>query len=106
MAKGMDRATDQERSKSNEYASVFDRVQEINRSVLDRVREMRQVEQDYGAKLVTSKSPAEAMGVCNEWMAKRLEMLATEQQHFARSWLDLVSHLSKSAMPKEAASDD
>jgi hypothetical protein len=78
---------------SDDRKHLFDRIGDINRSWLDRMREMRGLEAEFSAKLFASKGPEEAMAVCNQWMAKRLEILGTEQQMFAKSWVDIVSLL-------------
>jgi hypothetical protein len=33
----------------------------------------------------------EAISICHEWMAKRLETVASEQRAFTSAWLALVS---------------
>jgi hypothetical protein len=85
---------------------LFERMQDMNRSWLERLREIREIEADFGAKLLTAKSPSEATTICNEWMAKRLETVASEQQTFTTAWLELVWDATKltSAMSIEASS--
>ncbi|MGB8365212.1 MAG: hypothetical protein WCE20_11890 [Rhizomicrobium sp.] len=79
---------------SDDRKHLFDRIEDINRAWLDRMREMRGVEAEFSAKLFASKGPEDAMAVCNQWMAKRLEILGAEQQMFAKSWVDMVGLLS------------
>jgi hypothetical protein len=81
---------------SDDRKHLFDRIEDINRSWLDRMRELRGVEAEFSAKLFASKGPEEAMAVCNQWMAKRLEILGAEQQMFAKSWVDIVGLLGDS----------
>ena len=76
---------------------LFDRIEEVNRSWLDRMRELRTVEADFSAKLFASGSPQEAMAICNQWMAKRLEILGTEQQVLAKTWVEIIGLVSESA---------
>jgi hypothetical protein len=82
---------------SDERKRLFDRVEQINRAWLDSMREMRKVEAEFSIRLFACKGPDDAMAVCNQWMAKRLEILGGEQQLFARLWTDLVSLLGHSS---------
>jgi len=75
---------------------LFERMQDMNRSRLESLREIRQIESDFGNRLLTAKSPSEATTVCNEWMAKRLETVANEQKAFTTAWLGLISDVMKS----------
>lgn len=75
---------------------LFERMQDMNRSWLEKLREIRQIESDFGNRLLNAKSPSEATIVCNEWMGKRLEIVASEQQTFAAAWLGLVSDVIRS----------
>ena len=70
---------------------LFERMQDMHRSWLERLREMRQIESDFGTRLLTAKSPSEATTICNEWMAKRLKTVANEQQTFGTAWIGLIS---------------
>jgi len=80
--------------------SLFERMQAMNRSWLERLRDIRQIDSEFGGKLLTAKSASDATIICNEWMAKRLELVASEQQAFTSAWLELLSHASKSALEK------
>jgi hypothetical protein len=82
-------------------AKLFDRMQDMNRTWLERLREIRQIEAEYGSKLLAAKTPSEAAGICNEWMAKRLETVANEQKAFTTAWLDLFSDMAISATPTQ-----
>jgi hypothetical protein len=82
-------------------ASLFDRMRLMNRSWLERLRKIRQIESEFGARLLAANSPAEATSVCQEWMAKRLAAVAGEQQAFTTAWLGLVSETMES--PPSAA---
>jgi hypothetical protein len=72
-------------------ASLFDRMRVMSRSWIERLRDVHQIEQDFGARLLAAKSPAEATSICHQWMAKRLEAVASEQKAFTSEWLGLVS---------------
>jgi hypothetical protein len=87
---------------------LFERMQDMNWSWLERLREIRQIESDFGARLLAAKTPSEATTTCNEWMAKRLETVASEQQVFATAWLGLISDVIKStsAVSGKASDED
>jgi hypothetical protein len=80
------------RSRAN---NLFERMRDMHRSWLERLREIRQIESDFGARLLIAKSPSEATAICNEWMTKRLEIAVSEQQTFAAAWLGLISDATK-----------
>jgi len=80
-------------------AGLFDRMRRMNRSWLERLREIHEIESEFGARLLAANSPAEATTVCHEWMAKRLETVASEQQAFTTAWLGLVSETVDSPQP-------
>jgi hypothetical protein len=67
--------------------NLFERMRDMHRSWLERLREIRQIESDFGTGLLIAKSPSEATAICNEWMTKRLEIVVSEQQTFAAAWL-------------------
>jgi hypothetical protein len=81
---------------------LFDRMQDMNRTWLERLREIRQIEAEYGSKLLAAKTPSDAASICNEWMAKRLETVANEQKAFTTAWLDLFSDMAVSLAPIKA----
>jgi hypothetical protein len=60
-------------------------------------REFRQIERDFGSRLLTARNTSEAVTICNEWMAKRLLALASEQQIVATAWFELISDAMKVA---------
>jgi hypothetical protein len=74
---------------------LFERMREMHRSWLERLQEIRQIESDFGTRLLTAKGPSEATSVCSEWMTKRVETVAREQQAFAAAWLGLISDATK-----------
>ncbi len=76
--------------------SLFERMQDMNKSWLESLREIRKIESDFGSRLLIARNPAEATSVCNAWMTKRLETIANEQQAFATAWLALVSDVMSS----------
>jgi len=80
---------------SDERKRLFERVEQINRAWLESMREMRRAEAEFSVRLFACQSPSDALVLCHQWMAKRLEILGSEQQLFARSWGELVALLSK-----------
>jgi hypothetical protein len=82
---------------SDERRRLFDRVEQINRAWLDSMREMRKAEAEFSIRLFACRGPDDAMVLCNQWMAKRLEILGAEQQLFAKLWTDLVSLLGQTS---------
>ena len=87
-------------------AELFKRMQDMHRSWIERLREIRQIESDFGSRLLNAKNPMEATMVCTEWMARRLETVASEQQTFATAWLGLISNAVKSARPAATESPE
>jgi len=79
---------------SEERRRLFDRVEQINRAWLDSMQQMRRAEAEFSVRLFACPNADSAMVLCNQWMAKRLEILAAEQL-FATCWSDLVSLLHK-----------
>jgi hypothetical protein len=77
--------------------SLFERMQDMNRSWIAGLREIRQIESDFGSRLLSAKSSTEAATICHQWMAKRLETVASEQKVFTTAWLALIADAMKSA---------
>jgi hypothetical protein len=70
---------------------LFERMRGIHRTWLEQLRDINRIEIEFGARLLAAGDPAEATSICHEWMAKRLEAVACEQQTFTAGWWDLVS---------------
>jgi hypothetical protein len=87
-------------------AELFERMQDMHRSWIERLREIRQIESDFGSRLLNAKNPTEATMVCTEWMARRLETVASEQQTFATAWFGLISNAVKLARPAATESPE
>lgn len=49
-------------------------------------KRFRHLESDFGMKLMTAKTPFEAASICDEWMAKHVEIIAHEQKTFTNAW--------------------
>jgi hypothetical protein len=75
---------DMTKSTANVNADLFKRVRDMRRAWLERLRETRRIESDFGRRLLTAKDSAEATSVCSEWMENHVE--AT----FATAWLGLI----------------
>jgi hypothetical protein len=71
-------------------AHLLEQIRRLHRGWLEKVWEIRQLELDYGTKLMSAKTPSEAAGFCNEWIGKRMEIFAREQEIFASSWVQLL----------------
>ena len=80
---------------SDERKRLFERVEQINRAWLESMRDMRRAEAEFSVRLFACHSASDALVLCHQWMAKRLEILASEQQLFARAWGELVTLLDK-----------
>jgi hypothetical protein len=93
-------------SLSDSRKRLFERVEQINRVWLESMREMRRTEAEFSVRLFACGSPDDALVLCNRWMAKRLEILAAEQQFFAKSWADVVTLLSTAVLPNGRKKDD
>jgi Phasin protein len=76
---------------------LFERMQKMNLSWLESLREIRRIESAFGTRLLGSKNLSEATAVCNEWMTKRMETVAKEQRAFTTAWLALVSDVMSTA---------
>jgi hypothetical protein len=91
MAADSNTTTAETTSFSSFNAGLFDRMRIMSRSWIERLREVRQIEQDFGERLLAAESPSHATIICHEWMARRLETVACEQKAFTTEWLGLVS---------------
>jgi hypothetical protein len=84
-------------SMSENRRRLFDHVEKINRAWLESMREMRRAQAEFSIHLFACKGASDALALCNEWMAKRLEIIQSEQQVFENAWTDLISLLGKNA---------
>lgn len=78
---------------------LFEQMRCMHLQWLEKLREIRDLELDYGASLAATKSPSEAVLLCSEWMAKRLEIIAHEQKDFARFWVQLLLDITAGDTP-------
>jgi hypothetical protein len=86
-------------------SNLFERMRYMNRSRLERLREIRQFESDFESRLLAARSHTEATDICREWRRQRLEAAAIEQRTFTSAWLDVVSDMLKSGSPGLTARD-
>ncbi|MES2292333.1 MAG: hypothetical protein V4527_03450 [Pseudomonadota bacterium] len=84
---------------------LFERMRDMNRSRLERLREIRQFESVFESRLLAARTHSEATEICNEWMRQRMEAVAIEQRAFTTAWLNVVSDMLKAASPGRAAED-
>ena len=91
----MDDGSDARRAHMGYKTRLFERMRGMHRAWIEKAREIRDLELNYGSKLMAAKSPAHAASLCNEWMAKRMAIVAHEQEMFANSWLWLLADMSE-----------
>jgi len=89
----MDEGSDARRAHMGFKTRLFERMRGMHRAWIERTQEIRDLELDYGSKLMAAKSPAQAASLCNEWMARRMAIVAHEQEMFANSWLWLLADM-------------
>ena len=76
---------------------LFEQMRDMHREWLERLQEIRQLESDFGTRLMIANSPSGAASVCREWMARHVETIAHEQKTFANAWLRLIVDVMGSA---------
>lgn len=64
------------------------RMNEAARGWVEQMERMRRVERNLGQRLMTCATPAEAVAVSGEWMARRLDSLMALQHRLIEMWLD------------------
>jgi len=74
-------------------AHLFEQMRGMHRTWLEKLREIRDLELDYGSRLMAAKNPSEAINFCSKWMVKRMAIVAHEQRMFASSWARLLSDM-------------
>src|SRR5712671_2017421 len=87
---------------------LFERMRSMHRAWLKNAQEIRQLESDYGARLMSAKAASEAASFWNEWMARRMAVAVREQEFFANSWAWSLADISESlvsASPPGPADD-
>ena len=72
---------------------LFQRVEQINRAWLESMREMRRAEAEFSVRLFSCNTKDSALALCDQWLAKRREIIANEQLVFDESWRQLLSLL-------------
>src|SRR5260370_15957853 len=66
--------------------NLFQRMRDMHRSWLERLREIRQIESEFGTRPLIAKSPSETTPICNEWLPKRLCVIENEQPALSAAW--------------------
>ena len=85
-------------------ALLFDHMHKTRRAWFDKMDEIRLLESDYGRKLLSARTPVEAANICGEWISKRIEINAHEQQRFVTAWLRLFADVMASPSIQEQVS--
>ena len=73
--------------------NLLEKMRSMHRSWFDNLQMIRQIESEFGTRIIGAKSSAEAINICNDWMKKRLELLSEEQRLFVAGWLSLISDM-------------
>ncbi len=66
----------------NLQTELFEKLQETNRQWLDRAQSEAALASEFASKLTSVRSLPEAMAACQEWTARRFEMMAEDGKHF------------------------
>jgi hypothetical protein len=69
---------------------LYERVEHINRAWLDSMREMRRAEAEFSIRLFSCNSTEGALALCDQWLAKRKEIIETERNAFDKAWPSLL----------------
>jgi hypothetical protein len=88
----MDEGSDARRAHIGCKTRLFDRMRGMHRAWIEKAQEIRDLEQNYGSKLMAAKSPAHAASLCNESMPSAWRS-SHEQEMFANSWLWLPADM-------------
>lgn len=54
---------------------------------LDQMAAMRRVEEEFAMRLIGARTASDAVSVCSEWLAKRVDSLVAVQHHLLDLWL-------------------
>ena len=85
---------------------LFERMRTLHQVWLKNAQEIRQLEVDYGAKLMSAATASAAASFWNEWMARRMALVLRGQEMFANSWAgslaDISESLSSASLPRPA----
>lgn len=60
---------------------MFERLQEANKQWLDRVQAEANLASEFASKLSSARSVPDAMAACQEWGARRFEMMTEDAKH-------------------------
>lgn len=96
---------DQTESK-NLNGALFKQMQDMHQAWLERLARVRDIESDYGTRLLHAKSPTEATAICTEWMEKRIESIVRDQQAFTNAWIRLITDSARSTAQNGAGRSD
>jgi predicted Zn-dependent protease len=65
-----------------------ERTREAIEGWVEQMKRMQQVDRDLGQRLMACATPAEAVAVSSEWMARRIDSLMALQHRLIEMWLD------------------
>ena len=75
-------------------AAAIDRLGEQvklgHQAWMERLQEMQAIEAQFTKELLATRDPAEALKICNRWIAKRMELLTADSKTFTGFWMYLV----------------
>lgn len=75
----------------NVQSELFDKLQETNRQWLDRAQSEANLASEFASKLSAARSIPDAMIVCQEWTARRFELMAEDGKHLVADAQKLVN---------------
>ena len=82
---------------------LFERMRSMHQSRLRNAQDIRELELDYGGKLMAARTPSAAASFCNEWMVKRMTIVLREQEMFANSWVWLLADITDSLLQESGS---
>jgi hypothetical protein len=96
--RGVKRESEQKVMNEKRQSAIFtdgllEKMRDMHRAWFENLQMIRQVESEFGARIVSAKSSAEAINICNDWMKRRLELISAEQSLFVAGWLSLISDM-------------
>jgi len=65
----------------NSQSELFGQIQDANRQWLDRVRTEANLTSEFATKLTAARSIPDAMTACQDWTARRFELMAEDGRH-------------------------
>jgi len=69
---------------------LYERVEHINRAWLESMREMRRAEAEFSIRLFSCSNAEGALAICDQWLARRREIIELERNSFDKAWPGLL----------------